>query len=191
MDTNKTDTWCEIIKSYIIHTISNMVKSNINDDTIDKTDKTIWNPIFDSAPIKYILLYYSRLTPSTPTSSSIIVYPTKTFQEYADSIANLQKLGAYDYMEFCKNMKIPDFKKSIYNNYEKVEKINKVKNNLICEILDSDSNSFQPDHVYEYINQNFLHIPLQKPDYIMFRNNRNLFYEKYTLWEIYHSVKQT
>lgn len=193
---NKTDAWCEIIKSYIIHKIYNILKSDLRDGELDVMDKTIWNPIFDNAPIKYILLYYSGMTILTIPTTPIVVYPTRSFQEYVDSIANLQRLGAYDYMEFCKNMKIPDFKKSIFNKYEKVERINTVKNNLIYEIVQiiadpvstSVSTSFQPSYVYEYITQNFMHIPLQKPDYTMFRNKRNLFYEKYTLWEIYHNV---
>jgi hypothetical protein len=96
-------------------------------------------------------------------------------------------MGPYDYMKFCENMNQSDFKKTIFNKYEKMEKINKIKNNMIHEILYSKDPTPVlniTELVYKYIQDKSINISQQKPDYNMFRNNQNLFYEKYTLWEI-------
>jgi hypothetical protein len=40
-----------------------------------------------------------------------------TFQEYVDNIYNINTLGPYDYMEFCKKMREPIFKQLLYEKY--------------------------------------------------------------------------
>jgi len=41
-----------------------------------------------------------------------------TFQQYVDKKYNLQNMGPYDYMEFCKKMREPEFKNEIFNTYK-------------------------------------------------------------------------
>ena len=191
MDTvlNTSPEWSDLIKSYIVLSLHNLLKTQCDIQNLDdhQIEIGIWNHIFNQ--IKYPFLYYVGLPSNEllPNTNTVNIYPPKTFQEFVDSIASLQKMGSCDYMEFCKNMKQTDFKKTIFNKYEKMEKINKIKNNMIHEIL--HSNETTPvlnitEMIYKYIQQKTIIISQQKPDYNMFRNNQNLFYEKYTLWEI-------
>lgn len=101
-------------------------------------------------------------------------------------------MGSYDYMEFCNSMKNPDFNKSIFNKYQKMEKINALKNVIIDEIMHPTAPAcpYNPQYIDSYIRENSIVIPQQKPDCKMFRNKMNSFYEKYTLWEIYHQIKK-
>ena len=186
--------WSDLIKSYIVYTLHNLLKTQCDIQNLHETkiDIGIWNHIFNQ--IKYPFLYYSGLPSndsqnalSDTLSDTVNVYPPKTFQEFVDSIANLQKMGPYDYMKFCENMNQSDFKKTIFNKYEKMEKINKIKNNMIHELLYSKDPTPVlniTELIYKYIQDKSINISQQKPDYNMFRNNQNLFYEKYTLWEI-------
>jgi len=113
------------------------------------------------------------------------MYPEKTFQEYVDSIANIKKMGSYDYMEFCKNMKNKDFKQDILNKYTGDEKMKKIKNKIVYEVMKLDEKtSSMNEQLYDYITKNEIKIPEQKPDGNNFRNNKFKFYETYTLWDI-------
>lgn len=48
---------------------------------------------------------------------------SQTFQQYVDERWNLQRLGPYDYMAFCKKMKIPEFIESVKKEYNQENKI--------------------------------------------------------------------
>jgi len=196
----KSETWAQIVKSNIIHTICNMLKTTFyHEGETVVLDIAVWSQIFNTTQIKYPLIYCSGLVSSLETlSPPNVIYPSKTFQEYVDSIASLQRMGSYDYMEFCNSMKNPDFKKSIFNKYEKMEKINALKNVIIYEIMHLGEHSsdhsttypYNPQYIDTYIRENSIVIPQQKPDCKMFRNKMNSFYEKYTLWEIYCQIKK-
>jgi hypothetical protein len=58
----------------------------------------------------------------TPFFSTDDSYPSSqkmlTFQQYVDEKWNLQTLGPYDYMAFCKMMKTPEFLDSIKKGYQ-------------------------------------------------------------------------
>ena len=58
----------------------------------------------------------------TPFFSTDDLYPSShsilTFQQYVDERWNLQTLGPYDYMAFCKMMKTPEFLDSIKKGYQ-------------------------------------------------------------------------
>ena len=187
----KSETWAHIIKSHIIHTICNMLKTRFyHEEETVVLDIALWSQIFNSTQVKYPLIYCSGLVATLSPMNAI--YPSKTFQEYVDSIATLQKMGSYDYMEFCNSMKNPDFNKSIFNKYQKMEKINALKNVIIDEIMHPTAPAcpYNPQYIDSYIRENSIVIPQQKPDCKMFRNKMNSFYEKYTLWEIYHQIKK-
>lgn len=187
----KSETWAHIIKSHIIHTICNMLKTRFyHEEETVVLDIAVWSQIFNNTQIKYPLIYCSGLVATL--SPMNVIYPSKTFQEYVDSIATLQKMGSYDYMEFCNSMKNSDFKKTIFNKYEKMEKINALKNVIIHEIMYPTvlACPYNPQYIDSYIRENSIVIPQQKPDCKMFRNKVNSFYEKYTLWEIYHQIKK-
>lgn len=187
----KSETWAQIVKSHIIHTICNMLKTTFyHEEETVVLDIAVWSQIFNNTQIKYPLIYCSGLVATLCPMN--VIYPSKTFQEYVDSIATLQKMGSYDYMEFCNSMKNPDFKKTIFNKYEKMEKINALKNVIIHEIMHPTvpASPYNPQYIDSYIRENSIVIPQQKPDCKMFRNKMNSFYEKYTLWEIYHQIKK-
>jgi len=42
-----------------------------------------------------------------------------SFQQYVDNRYNIKTLGPYDFLEFIKKMREPEFKEKIYNDYSK------------------------------------------------------------------------
>jgi hypothetical protein len=44
----------------------------------------------------------------------------ETFQQYVDKKYNIKNMGPYDYIEFCKKMREPEFKHKIYESYNSI-----------------------------------------------------------------------
>ena len=163
------DTWIKHYITYRVHCLTN------DPSTMDINH---WKYVLDQ--LKYPILYYVFRTKDTKSVSNEI-FPIQTFQEYVDSIANIKKMGSYDYMDFCNQMKTKDYKKTIFNKYEMQQKINRVKNEIIDYVLSTRPGDIDLTGLKEYLSQQ---TTTAKPDIQQFRKNMNLFYEKYTLWEI-------
>lgn len=180
--------WCKLVKTYIMTLMSKTLKNDYFIDDVESIDTNNWTQIMN--PYKYQILYYSYLEKDTSfPNGEHSLYREKTFQEYVDSIANLSKMGSYDYMEFCKNIKNKNYKQEIVNKYNKDEKMKKIKNILIHGVnTQKENTSLSLDtlltQMKNYIVTNNMKVPNQKPDPNNFRNDKFRFYETYTLWDI-------
>ena len=98
-----------------------------------KDDDMIWNEIFNKQHT--ILNYYMKLMEHFPEnqgqSKQTSIYPQETFQEYIDKQINIQTIGAYDYQQFIKSMKIETYKQKVFEKYEKNDKEKVIKNNIV------------------------------------------------------------
>jgi hypothetical protein len=136
-----------------------------------------------------LLYYYELIIPNDEPIYYIIkqpIYTKNTFQEYVDSIANINTLGPYDYMDFCKKMKEDsEYKETLQKKYVKNENMNAIKNEIIdkVRIIHCFNESINVIPYYEYISKYQINVE-QKPEYANFRNNKFDFCELYTLWDM-------
>jgi len=95
----------------------------------------VWKEILNMihVPMKYLVQLYKNIDYEIP-QHSIQVYEYKTFQEYVDTYVTLQKAGSYNYQQFIKSMKDPEFKNKVVEKYETSLYENKIKNYIIYVI---------------------------------------------------------
>ncbi len=95
----------------------------------------VWKEILNMihVPMKYLIQLYKTIDYEIP-QHSIQVYEYKTFQEYVDTYVTLEKAGSYNYQQFIKSMKDPEFKNKVVEKYETSLYENKIKNYIIYVI---------------------------------------------------------
>uniref|UniRef100_A0A6C0LS71 Uncharacterized protein n=1 Tax=viral metagenome TaxID=1070528 RepID=A0A6C0LS71_9ZZZZ len=95
----------------------------------------VWKEILNTIhiPMKYLIQLYKNIDYEIP-QHSIQVYEYKTFQEYVDTYVTLEKAGSYNYQQFIKSMKDPEFKNKVVEKYETSLYENKIKNYIIYVI---------------------------------------------------------
>jgi hypothetical protein len=105
-------------------------------------DVNIWNKVFGKLDL--VLKYYVHLLtnykgvldiePKMPVylqGQMMTTYVAISFQEYIDSMINIQTIGAMDYQIFMKNMEIPEFKEKMVVKYTTDSIYKMVKNHFI------------------------------------------------------------
>ena len=193
----KSPAYITSIKTIIVQDIVKYFQTNktnqLSEDDIVKQET--WSPIFDN--LKYQIRYYLDIRQDI-SDTGIMVYLSETFDQYISDRVNITKLGPYDYMEFYKNMKNEEFAKSIKMAYKKGENLKKIKNELIVESLvmmnhpvikSIQKNARIEDPIetinaipfYEYVSIHDINVD-EEPVYKDFRDNKQIFYERYTLW---------
>ena len=95
----------------------------------------VWKEIMNSihVPMKYLVQLYKKIDYQIP-QHSIQVYEYKTFQEYVDTHVTLEKAGSYNYQQFIKSMKEPDFKNKVVEKYDSELYENQIKNYIVYVI---------------------------------------------------------
>jgi len=201
--TTYTKEFVESVRGYIFHKATTLFKQQNKQEKFLSMET--WEPIFEK--INYELRFYCDIEraeepePEEEYTTEISVnlhtlYPSETYNDYIQRIGCLQRLGAYDYTEFYRRLKDPEFKKCIQQTYEKIEKIKKTKQAIILYVLTTlgyiktqidpidPIESINVIPVYEYISKkNYTNLQ-EEPLYKHFRNNKTQFYEQYTLWAI-------
>jgi hypothetical protein len=190
----KSQDYITAIKTVIVQDIVKYFQTNQLE--YDITSKEKWNPIFDN--LKYQIRYYLDIRQDISYDREITVYPSETFDQYISDRVNIIKLGPYDYMEFYKNMQNDEFAKSIKKAYKKGEKLKNIKNELIYESLvmmnhplintiqqntriEEPIETINAIPFYEYVSIHDINVD-EEPVYKDFRDNKQEFYERYTLW---------
>jgi len=190
----KSQDYITAIKTVIVQDIVKYFQTNQLE--YDITSKEKWNPIFDN--LKYQIRYYLDIRQDISYDREITVYPSETFDQYISDRVNIMKLGPYDYMEFYKNMQNDEFAKSIKKAYKKGEKLKNIKNELIYESLvmmnhpvintmqqkiriEEPIETINAIPFYEYVSIHDINVD-EEPVYKDFRDNKQEFYERYTLW---------
>ena len=193
--TTYTKEFVESVRSYIFHKATTLFKQQNKQEQFLSIET--WEPIFEK--INYELRFYCDIEPTEYTTETSVnlhtLYPSETYNDYIQRIGSLQRLGAYDYTEFYKQMKNSEFKQRIKQTYEKIEKIKKIKQEIVLYVLTTlgyIKTEIQPIEiiniipVYEYISEKNIDCTnlQEEPSYKHFRNNKQQFYEMYTLWAI-------
>jgi hypothetical protein len=123
------------------------------------------------------------------------LYPSETLKDYVQRIGSLKQLGAYEYVDFYRKLKIPEFRKHIKQGHEEIEKIKLVKREIVLYVL-STLEYLKPQiesiecinliPVYEHISEKNIDSSNleQEPLYKDFRKNKQQYCEMYTLWAI-------
>lgn len=95
----------------------------------------VWKEIMNSihVPMKYLVQLYKKIDYQIP-QHNIQVYEYKTFQEYVDTHVTLEKAGSYNYQQFIKSMKEPDFKNKVVEKYDAALYENQIKNYIVYVI---------------------------------------------------------
>jgi hypothetical protein len=189
----------ESVRGYILTKATTLFKQQ------EKLDQLLlmetWDPIFEK--INYELRYYSDIEEEPNESLTELMrsinlhtlYPSETYNDYIQRIGSLQRLGAYDYTEFYRKLKDPEFKQCIKQTYKKIEKIKKIKQKIVLYVLTTlghITTEIEPIHainiipVFEYISKKNIYCSNlhEEPLYKHFRSNKEQFYEMYTLWAI-------
>ena len=193
-----TKEFVQSVRGFIFDKALTLFKQQENQEQEELLSMGKWNPIFEK--INYELKFYSDIQQEQEQEQleSIALhtlYPSETYSDYIQRIGSLQRLGVYDYMEFYKQIKNPEFKQTLKQIYEKVEKMKKVKREIILYVLSAlgyIKTHIQPIElidiipVYEYISQKYIDCNNleEEPLYKDFRSNKKQFYEMYTLWTI-------
>jgi hypothetical protein len=193
-----TKEFVESVRGFIFDKALTLFKQQSKQDELLSMDT--WDPIFEK--IHHEVRFYcdiERADAQSDSSTESIelhtLYPSETYDDYIQKIGSLQRLGAYDYTEFYKKLKDPEFNKSLKQIYEKIEKIKKIKRKIILyvlTILGHIKTQMQPIEliniipVYEYISKKYIDSSNleEEPLYKHFRSNKKKFYEMYTLWAI-------
>jgi hypothetical protein len=196
--TTYTKEFVESVRGYIFNKAVTLFKEQSKLDNLLSIET--WDPIFEK--INNELRFYEDISLDEKSPRETIeninlhtIYPSETYSDYIARIGSLQRLGAYDYTEFYKKMKEPEFKQCIKQTYEKLENIKKTKQKIILYVLSTlgyiktqiqpiDSINIIP--VYEYISKKNIDCTKlqEEPLYKNFRSNKQQFYEMYTLWAI-------
>jgi hypothetical protein len=197
--TTYTKDFVESVRGYIFTKATTLFKQQ------EKLDQLLlmetWDPIFEK--INYELRYYSDIEEEPNESLTELIrsinlhtlYPSETYNDYIQRIGSLQRLGAYDYTEFYRKLKDPEFKQCIKQTYKKIEKIKKIKQEIVLYVLTTLGHiktEIEPIQainiipVFEYISKKNIDCSnlQEEPLYKHFRSNREQFYEMYTLWAI-------
>ena len=195
-----TKAFVESVRGFLFNKAMTLFSQQENKEQDQLLSMDKWDPIFEK--INYELRFYADIQLKQEQEQEQIesitlhtLYPSETYSEYIQRIGSLQRLGAYDYTEFNKQMKDPEFKQCIKNTYETVEKIKMAKREIVLYVLSALGyirTHIQPIElidiipVYEYISQKYIDCSnLEKePSYQHFRSNKKQFYEMYTLWSI-------
>jgi len=195
-----TKEFVESIRGFIFNKATTLFKKQNKQEQKQLLSMETWDPIFEK--INYELRFYCDIEEREPTESTTetsvnlhTLYPSETYNDYIQRIGSLQRLGAYDYTEFYKQMKDAEFKQRIKQTYEKIEKIKKIKQEIVLYVLTTlgyIKTEIQPIEtiniipVYEYISEKNIDCTnlQEEPSYKHFRNNKQQFYEMYTLWAI-------
>jgi hypothetical protein len=193
-----TKEFVESVRGFIFNKALTLFKQQSKKDELLSMETC--NPIFEK--INYELRFYSNIeeekSDKSPTETGVnlhTLYPSETYDDYIQRIGSLQRLGVYDYTEFYKKMKDPEFKQCIKETYEKIEKIKNMKREIILYVLTALGHiktQIQPIElintipVYEYISKKNIDSNNldEEPLYKDFRSNKQQFYEMYTLWAI-------
>jgi hypothetical protein len=193
-----TKEFVESVRGFIFDKALTLFKQQETQEQEELLSMSKWDPIFEK--INYELKFYSDIhqqqEQEQPESMTLhTLYPSETYSDYIQRVGSLQRLGAYDYTEFHKQLKTPEFKQSLKQIYEKVEKMKKVKRQIILYVLSAlgyIKTQIQPIElidiipVNEYISQKYIDSNNleEEPVYKDFRSNKQQFYEMYTLWAI-------
>ena len=191
-----TKEFVESVRGFILNKAATLFKEQENQEQDQLLSMVTWDPIFEK--INYELRFYSDIQQEQEQTETIALhtlYPSETYSDYIQRIGSLQRLGAYDYIEFHKQMKNPEFKQCIKQIYKKLEKIKIAKREIVLYVLSALGyirTHIQPIElidiipVYEYISQKYIDSNNleEEPLYKDFRSNKQQFYEMYTLWTI-------
>jgi hypothetical protein len=195
-----TKEFVESVRGFIFDKALTLFKQQSKSDQLLSMET--WDPIFEK--IHNEIRFYSDIeqekekeqtVSSTESIALHTLYPSETYNDYIQKIGSLQRLGAYDYTEFYRKMKDPEFNQCIKQTYKKIERIKKIKQEIILyvlTILGHIKTEVQPIEViniipvYEYISEKYIDSSNleQEPLYKHFRSNKEKFYEMYTLWAI-------
>lgn len=186
MDPKYTQDFIDMIHDFIVMKAYFYMYDKKDTHKKDIDSMETWTTFFKENNV--LLLYYYEITHSNHSSTYITqpIYTKNTFQEYVDSIANINTLGPYDYMEFCKKMKEDsEYKETLQKKYVKYENLKTIKNEIIDKVrnIHCSIESMNIIPYYEYISKYQINVE-QKPDYANFRNNKFDFCEIYTLWDM-------
>lgn len=193
-----TKEFVESVRGFLFNKAMTLFSQQENKEQDQLLSMVTWDPIFEK--INYELRFYADIQQEQQQEQieSITLhtlYPSETYSEYIQRIGSLQRLGAYDYIEFHKQMKNPEFKQCIKQMYKKLEKIKIAKREIVLYVLSAlgyIKTQIQPIElidiipVYEYISQKYIDSNNleEEPLYKDFRSNKQQFYEMYTLWTI-------
>jgi hypothetical protein len=115
----------------------------------NQDDIAIWDDIFRASytTLNYFIKLNMHLTPQNQPvqwegnderyeselslSQLADVYKTKTFQDYVDSMINIQTIGSADYQTFVVSMENPNFRYKLVNKYHSYVREQQIKNHLI------------------------------------------------------------
>ena len=112
---------------------------------IKKPQIEFWNKIFNTfyIPIQYYYLLCKNIINKYPEQYynvkdfllsienieySPILYEEQCFQDYVDTLINVEKINMVDYNEFISSMKNEDYRNKIKQKYEKTQEENIIKN---------------------------------------------------------------
>jgi len=122
------------------NTVDEIIQIHEND-----IDKNMWNRIFRMANVHTLLKPYVVKHGAHKYSNDVPEYYTKqTFQQYVDSIINIQTIGAYDLQNFIRNMSNKGFRTNMMKQHENYEYEKQLKNTIIYHIF----------QLNQYIKQN-------------------------------------
>jgi hypothetical protein len=128
----------------------------------NSSDFMIWNEIFRKNHT--ILQYYIQLfkhiySDGIPYQKELVVFESKTFQEFIDGMINTSTIGTYDYQQFIMSMKEETFRRNTIKKYTSFTIENTIKNNLIyilklylCEKLDDKTTYFTDEELADIEN---------------------------------------
>jgi hypothetical protein len=113
------------------NTVDEIIQINENN-----VDKNMWNRIFRMANVNALLKPYVVKHGAHKYSNDVQeYYPKQTFQQYVDSIININTIGAYDLQNFVRNMSDKGFRKNMMKRHENYEHEKQTKNTIIHHIF--------------------------------------------------------
>ena len=195
-DTIYSSDYIQMLRTFLIiwahkHLCNKLSKNHI------EADLDTWKQIFKELhpQMKYYIYVIKKseaMHMFDKTTPTVIIYERKTFQEYIDKNTTLQRMGPYEYIQFCENMKDKSFVRQVKNDYEKSENIKIIQNDIINGVygmLDYIQHNYKIEFIdtipfYEFISKNNIVLDDDAPQYVDFRNNKLISYELYTLWQI-------
>ena len=142
----------------------------------------VWKEIMNSihVPMKYLVQLYKKIDYQIP-QHSIQVYEYKTFQEYVDTHVTLEKAGSYNYQQFIKSMKEPDFKNKVVEKYDTELYENQIKNYIVYVInlyITAKTNTHQ---IFTDKEQLEMDITLDIMPYLEYISKRDLHINKHDI----------
>lgn len=152
-------------ENYYHHTTYHLIKHTKN------PKRVFWNKIFNTfyIPIQYYYLLCKNIINKYPEQYynlkdfllsiedieySPILYGEQCFQEYVDTVINVEKINMVDYNEFINSMKNEDYRNKIKQKYEKNHEENIIKNYFAIVVINNikyyrlSVTSCQPSELY-------------------------------------------